>query len=231
MDVKNQELVTNTWDHPESIIYEMVTLNDIQLLMAVIEESDAFTWSHSVKVANYAYMISEMLCLSNEQRNNIYIGALLHDIGKVDIPEMILKKAGKLTPDEWAIMRTHPEIGFNFLKDNERLMMRGIPEVVLHHHERYDGKGYPDGLAGEDISLATRIVTIADCYDAMTSNRVYCKAKEKAMAAKELLNNAYTQFDPKIARVFVDFILSDSPLFSPPHHLQKILFLEKQKSS
>lgn len=224
MDVENQASDTKTWEYSESVgIYDLETINDIQPLIRVIEESDAFTWSHSINVANYAHTLAEIFGLCSEQKNNIYIGALLHDIGKVEIPEMILKKAGKLTPEEWTIMRTHPKVGFNLLEDNERLMKRGIPDIVLHHHERYDGKGYPDGLAGEEISLAARIVTVADSFDAMTSNRVYRNAIGKSMAAKELLNNAYTQFDPEIVKAFVDFILTGSPLLSPPHHLQKII--------
>ncbi|MCY9666443.1 HD-GYP domain-containing protein [Paenibacillus alginolyticus] len=232
MDISNQVSDVNTCDFSESGgTYDLKTLKDIQLLIRVIEESDSFTWSHSINVANYAYTLAEMLCLSNEQKNNIYIGALLHDIGKIEIPETILKKTCKLTPEEWTIMKTHPRVGFNFLRDYDQLMKPDIHDIVLHHHERYDGNGYPDGLAGEEISLATRIVTVADCFDAMTSNRVYQNAKDKSTAAREILNNAYRQFDPQLARVFVDFVLKGGMLCPLPYQLQDIGLINKQKSS
>lgn len=210
---------------------DVETLHLLQILTGIIAEADAFTWSHSVDVARYAYTVAQLLNLNNENIQSIYIGALLHDIGKTTIPSSILKKAGTLSADEWIIMKTHPEAGFNCLKPFSQLDLRGIPEIVLHHHEHYDGKGYPKGLAGENIPLSARIVAVADCFDAMTSNRVYRNAKDKTKAAQEIMNNAHTQFDPQVAKVFVEFIQSGAQLTSPPYQLQQIILLHKQKSS
>ena len=207
------------------------TLKEIHPLLRDIEDSDSYTWTHSVNVANYSYTLADMLGHNSQSKINIYIGALLHDIGKTKITEKILKKPGALSPDEWITLKTHPIIGYEMLLNIDWLMDPEIPQIALEHHERYDGGGYPFGLSGEDISLAGRIVAVADCFDAMTSNRVYRNAKDKQVAAQEILRNAGKQFDPHIAKVFVDFLLSGEPLLPVPTQLHNMNLFNKQKSS
>jgi len=125
----------------------------------------------------------------------------MHDIGKIGIPDQILNKAGRLTEEEYSIMKSHTTIGADIFS---RLnMVEGLQDGIRHHHERYDGTGYPDGLSGEEISLFARILCIADCYDAMTSNRVYRKRLSDETVLEELRKNAGTQFDPELVEAFI----------------------------
>ncbi|GGG17805.1 HD-GYP domain-containing protein [Paenibacillus abyssi] len=178
----------------------------------IINVRDPYTWSHSKNVAAYSYMIGELLGLNEEEKFNLYLGALLHDIGKAGVPESILNKNGRLSADEWVVMKEHTTIGYSLLRDEVQFNERGITDVVLHHHERFDGKGYPHGLKGDQLLLAARIVAVADGFDAMTTNRSYRYARDKCEAARELLHNAGTQYDPVIAQVFADYILNSKPV-------------------
>lgn len=126
---------------------------------------------------------------------------MLHDIGKMGIDDRVLNKPGKLTDDEWAIMKKHPEIGYRIAKSSPEL--EPIAEYILAHHERWDGKGYPQGLKGEEIPLLSRIVAVADAYDAMTEDRVYRKALTKEQTLDEIRKNIGSQFDPHIAQIFL----------------------------
>jgi putative nucleotidyltransferase with HDIG domain len=128
-------------------------------------------------------------------------GALLHDIGKIAVPDGILRKPGKLDEDEWVIMRTHPHAGAEILHSVDFLVP--VSEIVLSHHERFDGGGYPRGLAGEEIPVGARIFMIADSFDAMTSDRVYRKAMASEEALAEILRNSGSQFDPAAVRAFL----------------------------
>jgi putative nucleotidyltransferase with HDIG domain len=179
---------------------------DVRKLFNFIFEYDHYTWAHSVNVAKYAFALADLLGMGKDEKNIILLGALLHDIGKIQIPETILKKPGKLNVEEWRIMKAHPELGYKFLKSYNPLMNNDILDIVLHHHERFDGQGYPHGLVGEEISFSARIVTVADCFDAMTSNRAYSRTRDKQAAALEILNNGNRQFDPFIAEKFVEYI-------------------------
>ena len=137
----------------------------------------------------------------------IKIAGLMHDIGKIEIDEKVLNKPEKLGKDEWEKMQRHPEIGYRILKSiNE---FSGIADDILEHHERWDGKGYPRGLKGEECSLHARIIAIADAFDAMTSDRSFSKAKSVEEAINELRRCAGTQFDPEIVRIFIEKILGD----------------------
>jgi HD-GYP domain-containing protein (c-di-GMP phosphodiesterase class II) len=129
------------------------------------------------------------------------MSGLLHDVGKIGVPESVLRKPGKLTPEEFDQMKKHPEIGARILQDIRQV--KQIIPGVLHHHERYDGKGYPMGLAGEDIPLMGRIICLADCFDAMTSNRTYRRALPVEVALAEIRRCAATHFDPTLAEAFL----------------------------
>jgi HD-GYP domain-containing protein (c-di-GMP phosphodiesterase class II) len=139
--------------------------------------------------------------LTDAQVERIYMAGLLHDVGKIGVPEAVLQKPGKLTAEEFEQMKKHPEIGARILADIKQV--KDILPGVLHHHERYDGKGYPHGLAGENIPQMGRILCLADCFDAMTSNRTYRKALPLEVALAEIRRCSGTQFDPSLAEAFL----------------------------
>jgi len=145
------------------------------------------------------------LGLCKEEIKEIENIGLLHDIGKIAIDEAILNKSDKLNDEEWEEIRKHPEIGYRIL--NAVNDMSEMSEYVLSHHERWDGGGYPKGLKGEEIPLKARIITIADTYDAMISDRAYRKALTEEVAVDEIKKNAGTQFDPQLARIFIENVL------------------------
>ena len=183
---------------------ERVTLQTITTIANIIDAKDEYTKGHSYRVAEYSSMLAEELGYSPERVSDIkYIG-LLHDIGKIGIPDSILNKPGKLSDSEYALMRKHAEIGGNILEGNNMLV--GIDQGAKYHHERFDGRGYPEGLKGEDIPEIARIIGIADAYDAMTSNRIYRKRLTDETVMSEIKRSAGTQFDPRIAGVFVKMI-------------------------
>lgn len=185
---------------------ERVTLQTITTIANIIDAKDEYTKGHSYRVAEYSSALAEELGWSKERVANVkYIG-LLHDIGKIGIPDSILNKPGKLTDSEYALMRKHAEIGGNILSGNN--MIDGMDEGARFHHERYDGRGYPMGLKGEEIPEMARIIGIADAYDAMTSNRVYRKRLSNEKVIAEIKRCSGAQFDPKLAEIFVKMIES-----------------------
>jgi HD-GYP domain-containing protein (c-di-GMP phosphodiesterase class II) len=147
-------------------------------------------------------MIAERLGLSTKEKHHLYLAAMLHDIGKIGVSEGILNKPGPLTQEEWAVVRAHPEMGARIVSHIEYLS----PAVglILHHHERIDGKGYPHGLSGDEIEIGTRVVTVCDSFDAMTTHRPYRRAMEIGQAVKILQTHASRQFDAQIVEAFVD---------------------------
>jgi putative nucleotidyltransferase with HDIG domain len=165
-----------------------------------IDLSEPVTREHEKRVANLSVALAEVLDLPLEQAANIELGALVHDVGKMGIPDTILNKPGKLTPHEWSQMQTHTVIGYEMLRHREQF--RKCVNVVRWHHERWDGHGYPDGLKGESIPLDARIVCVADAFEAMTADRAYRTAMsfEEAFALVE--EGAGTKFDPNIVPVF-----------------------------
>ena len=195
----------------ESAIYlENVTLfGDVHGLMmgllhsltSAVDAKDAYTCGHSERVALLARHLAKEIKLGDHDVERIYMAGLLHDVGKIGVPEAVLQKPGKLTPEEFDQMKKHPEIGARILADIKQI--KDILPGVLHHHERYDGKGYPAGLCGEEIPLMGRILCLADCFDAMTSNRTYRKALPLEVALTEIRRCSGTQFDPGLAEAFL----------------------------
>ena len=171
-----------------------------------IDAKDAYTAGHSIRVAQCAEAIAQKLGWEKTQMNNIRYIALLHDIGKIDVPDAILNKPAKLSEEEFSIIKKHPVIGNEIL--NGISMVENIAAGALYHHERYDGKGYPYGLSGEQIPLCARIIGIADAYDAMTSNRVYRSKMTDEMVIHEFKNGRGAQFDPQLTDIFVDMLES-----------------------
>src|SRR5467141_3937521 len=176
-------------------------LDTVTSLRFEIDAKDHYTQGHSQKVSAYAALIAEAMEMSDAEIDEIRLGAVLHDIGKVGIPEQILNKSGPLNPDEWETMKSHVVFGAKILEPLKPLAR--IREMVLHHHEYFDGSGYPEALAGEKIPLGARIIAIADAYDTITSDRTYKKARKAGDALAELERCANAQFDGAIVEIFV----------------------------
>lgn len=175
--------------------------NTINSISEAIETRDPYTRSHGDRLIDYAIMVGRELGLGEQEIKNLRYAASLHDVGKIGIKDSILNKKGKLTEEEYAEIKKHPDIGYNMLKKINFLSQ--ISKDVLHHQERFDGKGYPDGLKGEEIPLISRIIAVIDTFDAMTTDRPYRKALPKSVAIEELNKNSGTQFDPKVVDVFM----------------------------
>ena len=173
----------------------------IQGFARAMEANDKYTHGHSDRVAQYSRIIAEGLGLSPEHVQRVYTAALMHDIGKIGIPLDALKKPQKLTREEYEIFKEHPDKGRRILEPIE--FLKDIVPAVYHHHEQYDGSGYPLGLKGEEIPLEARILAVADTYDAMTSDRPYRAALSHEIAVAELRRCAGSQFDPRIVAVFI----------------------------
>lgn len=170
-------------------------------IIAALELKDPYTRGHSERVAYYALTLAQRLQKYNEDElEAFYYSCLLHDVGKVSLPDSILTKPGKLTPEEYEIVKQHPVVGSEAIKDIEKLP--NSIDVIRYHHERWDGQGYPDGLEGEEIPLLARVVAIADAFDAMTSDRSYRKAISPEEAYNRILEAEGTQFDPELVQVF-----------------------------
>ncbi len=176
-------------------------LNTLRSLIASIEARDSYTKQHSERVTHYAIEIAEVMGLNSEEKESIQFGGYLHDIGKIGVRDTVLLKQGNLTEEEMAEIRLHPVIGESIVRPLKFLPAER--ELILHHHERFDGRGYPLGLAGEKIPLLARILAVADTYDAMTSTRPYRPAMSHELAIKELMNNSGTQFDPLVVKAFL----------------------------
>ncbi len=179
-------------------------LETITALAQTVDAKDKYTHFHSRNVTAYTLALADRLGISGDERNDLWNAALLHDIGKIGIPESILNKPGKLTDEEYDIIKTHPVKGCSILRPMKAL--KNLLPAIRHHHERYDGRGYPDGFAGRSIPMAARILTVADAFDAMTSNRVYRKSPGEEFALKQLYEQSGTQFDPNLARAFIEII-------------------------
>ena len=186
--------------------------NDLIITLAKsLDSRDTNTANHSENVAKYAILIAKEMKLSKRHCDNIFIGGLLHDFGKIGIPELILTKSTKLTTNEYDVIKQHPFLGYETLKHISSFNNRGIVDMVLYHHERYDGKGYPYGLRGEEIPLEARIIALADSYDAMTSKRHYKDEMDMNYAINEIQTNKGTQFDPELADLFIKVLKRERP--------------------
>jgi HD-GYP domain-containing protein (c-di-GMP phosphodiesterase class II) len=161
---------------------------------------------HTERVSQYCEAIAVEMGLSEKEVSDIKIAGSLHDIGKIMIPPELLNKPGKLTDEEYAIVKRHPETGYQILKSVDEYV--SLAKYLLYHHERWDGKGYPEGLSGDAIPLQARIIAVADAYEAMTASRPYQKSKTTDEAKAELRRCAGTQFDPEVVRVFLQKVLS-----------------------
>ena len=170
-------------------------------LVNALDARDTETEGHSERVTHYTLELAKNMGIIDEKfLKTLKIAALLHDIGKIGIPDGILRKPGKLTEEEWQIMKQHPMLGYKILKNIKQL--NDVAEIVLHHHERFDGTGYPVGLKGEEIPLGSRIFSVADTIDAMTSDRPYRKALSFEETAEELKKWSGRQFDPEVVNAF-----------------------------
>ena len=177
-------------------------------LVTAIDAKDEYSHGHSVRVAEYSEKIAKTLGWSEEECNKVYYAALLHDVGKIGIDDDIINKSGKLTPEEYEIIKQHPVMGNQILSSIGEYPYLSIG--AHYHHERYDGKGYPEGRKGEDIPEIARIISVADAYDAMTSNRSYRAAIAQPIVREEIVKGSGTQFDPRIAKIMMHLIDSDT---------------------
>lgn len=176
----------------------------VRTLTAAIEAKDPYTEGHSQRVGAYATRIAYKMKLSPKRIHRLQIAAVFHDIGKIGIPDAILRKPGALTPEERKAICNHPEIGTNILRNID--LYDSINELILHHHERYDGGGYPSGTSGDELQLDTYILAAADTYDAITSNRPYRRSMTPQRAKEILLEEAGHQFHPDVARTVAEMI-------------------------
>ena len=176
--------------------------NVIFTLASALESKDTYTRGHSERVANYALQLAHTLGLSVKDQETVWRAAQLHDIGKIGIPDAILNKPSKLNEKEWEIMRSHPEMGETICSTLS--FARDFLPLIRHHHERFDGTGYPDGLCGEEIPFLARIITIADAVDAITSQRSYRPSRTIDYALEELAKGKGSQFDPAIVQAFIE---------------------------
>ena len=180
-------------------MFEQDKLHDvIECLTSAMEAKDPYTSGHSSRVADMTYDIAISMGITGKKLEIIHLAAHLHDIGKIGIPEAILNKEDKLLPAEWELIKKHPEIGYNILSKSKQ--MKEIAKIVLHHHERWDGKGYPQGLSKGEIPLGSRIIAVADSIDAMTSSRPYRMALSWEECQKEINENSGVQFDPAVVK-------------------------------
>ncbi|MEA1995119.1 MAG: HD domain-containing protein [Campylobacterota bacterium] len=181
-----------------NIYYSAISNEIIETLVNSIEARDKYTRAHSRRVAEYARYIAKVIGFDNDFQRDIFTAGLFHDVGKIGIPDIVLLKPGKLSPNEYGIMKLHPVFSYEILKDMDTL--KPVLGGIRAHHERWDGTGYPDGLKGKEIPIGGRILAMADAFDAITTDRPYRKAMTLSEAEKELTRNAGIQFDPEIVK-------------------------------
>ncbi|GAV22385.1 HD domain-containing phosphohydrolase [Carboxydothermus pertinax] len=186
-----------------NIVKEEIIVS-LKTIISIINSRDKYTYGHTERVAEYAEMLALELGLSQEMVEEIKLGAFFHDLGKLEIPREVLRKKTPLTEEEWQLLKQHPVFGVELIQPL-KIYDKYLP-YILHHHERYDGKGYPAGLKGEEIPLGVRILTLADSFDAMTTDRPYKKGKTLLEAVEELRRCAGTQFDPELTEVFIKYL-------------------------
>lgn len=193
-------------DRTEEMRYQKQLAEDfysiVDTFTDIVEAKDRYTANHSKSVRDISMLIAERLNLSVAEKREIYVAASLHDVGKIGIPDAILNKPDKLTGEEYDVIKSHPRIGMDLL--SKLASFDNLKGNVLYHHERWDGCGYPEKLRKKDIPLGARIISVADAYDAMTSDRSYRKGMPHGEAVKELLAGSEKQFDPRIVSAFLD---------------------------
>ena len=183
---------------------ENAYLESIQTLRYTVDAKDTYTRGHSDRVSEYSVLIGKYLGLPKSDLKTLRIGGLFHDIGKIGVPDSILLKEGKLSDNEYSEVKNHPSIGAHILSSAS--IFKDIIPIVKHHHERYDGHGYPGQLDGENIPYFARITSIADSFDAMTSKRAYRDSMPIEKVISEFENCKGTQFDPKLTDLFLDIL-------------------------
>lgn len=200
-----KKINTELQDKSEEL--EKAYLDTIGILRQTVEAKDPYTRGHSDRVSEFSVLIGKNMGLDDETLHILKIGGLFHDIGKIGIPDSILLKESKLSDEEYSQIKNHPTIGAHMLGD--AAVFKDIIPIVKHHHERFDGKGYPSQLAGENIPFIARIAAVADTFDAMTSKRTYRDALPLSVVKEEIEKCSGTQFDPAIAKVFLDILNND----------------------
>jgi putative nucleotidyltransferase with HDIG domain len=196
---------------------ENTFLGTIGALAAAVDAKDPYTYGHSNEVTEHTLAIAAELGVSDPETETLRIAALLHDIGKIGIDSAILNKPGKLTDEEFEVIRSHPDIAANILGSLD--FLSAVVPLVHHHHEHWDGSGYPTGLSGESIPKGARIISVADAYNAMTSDRPYRTALSREDAVRELLEYSGTQFDPQVVKALVTLLVGSgviAPEFADP---------------
>lgn len=187
---------------------ERLSLHVVQALADAIDAKDTYTNGHSGRVAAYAKEIARRAGYTEKQQSDIYMMGLLHDVGKIGVPDAVINKPARLSEDEFDLIKNHPVMGARILKNVKE--MPGLAIGARWHHERYNGTGYPDGLAGIDIPEEARIIAVADAYDAMTSRRSYRDALAQEIVRKEIEDGRGTQFDPRFADIMIVMIDEDT---------------------
>ena len=188
--------------------YEELFIQVVESLATAIDAKDTYTNGHSVRVAEYAREIARRHGYNEEQQDAVFMMGLLHDVGKIGVPDSVINKPARLTDEEFAMIKTHPAVGARILSSIKK--MPRLADGARWHHERYDGRGYPDGLEGEKIPEEARIIAVADAYDAMTSNRSYRNALSQETVRGEIEKGKGSQFDPVFADIMIAMINEDT---------------------
>lgn len=180
---------------------QLVSEKAARCILKALDAKDKYTYGHSMRVCYFSMVLGKELGINDEEMYELQLSALFHDIGKIGTPDAVLNKPTRLTDEEFKIMKSHPVQSYEILRD-----FAGFEKIALnakHHHERYDGRGYPSGLRGDQIPLFARIILIADTFDAMTSTRVYRKGLSYNVAFNELIEFSGSQFDPELVKLFI----------------------------
>lgn len=195
------------------MIEEKISMHDfVESFVKGLETRDVYTSGHSIRVAHLGCLIGAKLKLDERIINNIHIAGHLHDIGKIGISDEVLNKKGKLTKSEYELLKSHSEKGYDIVKNIPEL--KKISKIILYHHEWYNGNGYPRQISGEEIPIESRIISVSDAFDAMTSDRSYRKAFTLERAIEELVNGKGSQFDPIIIDVFLEILNKEEKIVS-----------------
>lgn len=199
VELDSSEIIdTNNIITPDNELYHEF----VECISSALDARDPYTGDHSRRVSDTATLLAKMLGLSDDEIQEIHIAAHLHDIGKIGIPDSVLLKPGRLDDEEWKMMKRHPQIGADILAKSPRFSR--ISAIILHHHERYDGKGYPFGAKEQEIPLGSRIIAVCDSIDAMASARAYRKALPLDTVYEEIEKNIGLMYDPDVAKKLLD---------------------------
>ncbi|MDD2482446.1 MAG: HD-GYP domain-containing protein, partial [Lutispora sp.] len=189
--------------------YLSKTIKDLMDIVKKLEEKDVYTKDHSSRLQYYCLKIARKLKISNDNLESIALSAYFHDLGKINVPDYILNKPGKLAREEFEKIKKHPEDGFNMVKET---MLRPVAEIIKQHHERLDGSGYPLGLKGKEILIEAKIIAVVDSYDAMTSDRSYRKAVTSKEAMEDLWSLSGTKYDEDVVKALEEVLIEEGIL-------------------